>query len=185
VTSDGASSRLPTITARLAPEEKRRFVELAASRGVSESALAVMTLRALLATSGSPAPETSGASQRRPATDRITIRLRPGDGAAVNARAARRRTKASTYVAALVRAHLAANPPLLADELAAFKEAAAHLSGIGGALALIARRGAQGGPLPPDLREELAQTRAAIAVLERRTCALAGAALQTWESRYG
>ena len=48
VTSDRASSRLPTITVRLSPEEKRQFAELAASRGLSECALAVVTLRALL-----------------------------------------------------------------------------------------------------------------------------------------
>lgn len=48
VTSDRSRSRLPTITVRLSPEEKRQFTELAAGRGLSECALAVVTLRALL-----------------------------------------------------------------------------------------------------------------------------------------
>lgn len=46
-------------------------------------------------------------------------------------------------------------------------------------LGQIAGRGARGGPLPPDLRQELTQTLTAIAVLEQRTCAPVGAALQT------
>ena len=77
VTSDGAPSRLPTITVRLSPEEKRRFAELAASRGVSECALAVGALRALLIPGTSSTVNVPSATAREAATDRITIRLRP------------------------------------------------------------------------------------------------------------
>src|SRR6185437_10218798 len=91
VISDRARSRLPTITVRLPPEEKRQFAELAASRGLSECALAVATLRALLTPGTFSALNILSASRRDAATDRITIRLRPGDGAALEARAVRRR----------------------------------------------------------------------------------------------
>lgn len=93
--------------------------------------------------------------------------------------------KAATYLAALVRAHVAASPPLAADELAVLKQAVAVLTGVGGALAQIARRGAQGGLLAPEIRQELTHARAAVAALERRTSGLARAALHSWESRYG
>src|SRR6185437_14974496 len=115
-TRDGARSRLPTITVRLSPEDKRRFTELAASRGLSECALAVLALRALLIPGTSSVLDIPIASLREAATDRITIRLRPGDGAALDARAARRRMKTSTYLAALVGSHIAGEAVLTTDE---------------------------------------------------------------------
>jgi hypothetical protein len=93
------------------------------SRGISESALALIALRALLS-SNAPAPNVpQSAGTREPATDRITIRLRPGDGRAIHERAARRGFKPSAYIAALVRAHVARNPPLPSNELAIRKRA--------------------------------------------------------------
>ena len=184
VTSDRTRSRLPTITVRLSPEEKQRFAELAASRGLSECALAVATLRALLAPGTSSAVNIPSASHREVATDRITIRLRPGDGAALEARAARRRMKTSTYLSALARSHIAANMVLTADELQTVKQAVVVLAGIGRVLSRIARCGSQKGSLPPEVRQALAQTRSIVATVEQRTSDLARAALRSWESRY-
>lgn len=184
VTSDRAKSRLPTITVRLSPEEKRRFAELAACRGLSECALAVATLRALLTPSTSSALNIPIASRREAATDRITIRLRAGDGTALEARAARRRMKTSTYLAALVRSHIAADTVLTAHELETVKQAVVVLAGVGRILSRIARCGSQGGALSPEVRQALAQTRSVVAAVEQRTSDLARAALRSWESRY-
>jgi hypothetical protein len=184
VTSDRASSRLPTITVRLMPEEKRRFAELAASRGLSECALAVITLRALLAPDTSSVLNIPNASRREAATDRITVRLRPGDGAALDARAARRRMKASTYLATLVRSHIAADTVFTADELETVKQAVIVLAGVGRVLSRIARCGTQEGSLSPEVRQALTQTRSVVATIEQRTSDLARAALRSWESRY-
>ena len=185
VTSDGARSRLPTITVRLSPEEKRRFAELAAYRGLSECALAVATLRALLTPGGaSSVLNVPIASRREGATDRITIRLRPGDGAALEARAARRRMKTSTYLAALVRSHIAADTVLTAHELETVKQAVVVLAGVGRVLSRIARCGSQGAALSPEVRQSLAQTRSVVAAVEQRVSHLARAVLRSWESRY-
>jgi len=184
VTSDRARSRLPTITVRLSPEEKRRFAELAASRGLSECALAVVTLRALLIPGTSSVRDIPKASPREAATDRITIRLRPGDGAALEARAARRRMKTSTYLAALVRSHIAADTVLTANELETVKQAVIVLAGVGRVLSRIARCGSQEGSLSSEARQALAQTRSVVAAVEQRTIDLARAALRSWESRY-
>ena len=184
VTSARARSRLPTITVRLTPEEKQRFAELAASRGLSECALAVATLRGLLTPSTSSALNIPIASRREAATDRITIRLRPGDGAALEARAARRRMKTSTYLAALVRSHIAADAVLTANELETVKQAVIVLAGVGRVLSRIARCGSQGGSLSPEVRQALAQTRSVVAAVEQRTSDLARATLRSWESRY-
>lgn len=155
--TSGPRSRLPTLTVRLTPEEKGRFVELAASHGLSESALALVAIRAVLAPGGAAVLNIPTAPLRGPATDRITIRLRPGDGAALDARAAQRGVKASTYLAALVRAHLGASPILTADELHTVKQAVVVLAGVGRVLSRIARSGAQGSPIPAEVRQALAR----------------------------
>jgi hypothetical protein len=105
-----------------------------------------------------------------PALDRITIRLRPGDRLAIRNRAAERRMKDSAYIAALVRGHVAANPPLATHELAAFKAAVSVLAAFGRSLAR-------------DLQQDLSRTRALVSDVERSMHEFARAALVTWESR--
>jgi hypothetical protein len=109
--NDGAlKSTAPTITARPTPEEKRLFASVAVQQQMSETTLALIAIRALLESQSPdlpPNPSSSG-----PALDRITIRLRPGDRLAIRRRASERHMKDSGYIAALVRGHVAANPPL-------------------------------------------------------------------------
>ena len=76
--------------------------------------------------------------------DRITIRLRPGDRLAIRHRAAERRMKDSAYIAALVRGHVAANPPLANHELSAFKAAVSLLAGFSRLFARTAPRSRTG-----------------------------------------
>ena len=155
-----------------------RFAILAADSGLSESALALKAIRMVLKPDAAPARTAAAAPAREPATDRITIRLRPGDGEAIARRASQRGMKASTYLAALVRAHVAASPPLAAHELSALKQGVVVLAAIGRVLAQIARA-----PSAGMMREDLQRTRAAVAALEQRTHDLAKAALISWESR--
>ena len=172
----------PSITARPSPEEKDRFAVLARSRGLSESALALSAIRAVInRDSGCLDPYATG--PRTTATDRITIRLRPGDGQAIARRAAEREMRPSAYLAALVRAHVAVNPPLAANELAALKRSVVLLARLGTLLAQTARHPALSGPRLDDLRENMARTRAAVAALEQGTHELVRAALISWESR--
>ena len=180
--SDGAlKSTAPSITARPTPQEKRSFAEVAAKLGVSESTLALIAIHTLLDSDVPDLPPR--ASNSDPAVDRITIRLRPGDRLAIRQRAAERRMKDSAYIAALVRGHVVANPPLATQELAAFKAAVSLLAGFGRLLARTAREAAQAGVLPRDLQQDLSRTRALVADIERRMHEFAQAALVTWESR--
>ena len=91
--------------------------------------------------------------------------------------------KDSAYIAALVRGHVAANPPLAIHELAAFKMAVSALAGFGRLLARTAREASQVGILPRDLQQHLSRTRALVADVERRLHEFAQAALVSWESR--
>ena len=85
--------------------------------------------------------------------------------------------KPSAYLSALVRAHIAQNPTLPANELAALKLSIVVLAGLGRLLARQAKT-------PAGIaRDDLQRARDCIAELERRTHALAKAALVSWESR--
>jgi hypothetical protein len=180
--NDGASkATAPSITARPTPQEKRSFAEVAAKLRVSESTLALIAIRTLLDSQPPDLPPRTSSSN--PAVDRITIRLRPGDRLAIRHRAAERRMKDSAYIAALVRGHLAANPPLTTHELAAFKLAVSALVDCGRFLARTAREAAQAGVLPRDLQQDLSRSRALVSDVERRMHEFAQAALVTWESR--
>jgi hypothetical protein len=178
-----SKATLPSITARPSLEEKRLFSELAATRQMSESALALCAIRVLLHS------ELPGLPRRNlptgPAVDRITIRLRPGDRLPIQRRASERRMKDSAYIAALVRGHVGANPPLTTHELAAFKTAVSLLARFGRLLAQTTREASQAGVLPSDLRQYLGHTRTLIADLERRTHEFVRTALVAWEGRIG
>jgi hypothetical protein len=179
---DGVSkATAASITARPMLHEKRLFAAIAAMRQVSESTLALIAIRALLDLNVPDLP--ASASSCGPALDRITIRLRPGDRIAIRHRAAERRMKESAYIAALVRGHVAAYPPLANHELAAFKTAVSILASFGRILARTAREAAQAGVLTRDLQQDLTHSRALVADVERGMHEFARAALVTWESR--
>ena len=157
------------------------FAAVAAQRQISESTLALIAIRAWLDSQSPdlpPSPSSTG-----PALDRITIRLRPGDRLAIRHRASERRMKDSGYIAALVRGHVAANPPLPTHELAAFKAAVSVLAGLGRLLARTVREAAQTGGPTRDLQQEISHSRALVSEVERRMHEFARAALISWESR--
>ncbi len=170
---------LPSITARPSANEKERFVALAARAGISESALALIAIRDVLDPDAEPIGESEASPALGPATDRITIRLRPGDGVSIARRATQRGMRPSAYIAALVRAHVARNPPWPENELATLKQSVVVLAGLGRLLAQAAKSA------PGIARDDLQRTRAAVAALEQRTHDLARAALISWESSSG
>jgi len=176
---------LLSITARASAAEKARFTTLARTTGISESRLALIAIRAFVGEDGrTQGPVHNPTAESIRATDRITIRLRPGDGAVIARRAAERDMKASTYLAAMARAHIATNPPLSANELAALKHSIIALSAVGTLLAQSARNPTLRGPGFEDVRQTLNRMHVAVAALEQRTHDFAKAALIAWESRF-
>jgi hypothetical protein len=175
-----------SITARPSPAEKARFSTLAHAAGISESRLALLAIRAFVDGEGGTQgdPECATAAERVRATDRITIRLRPGDGAVIARRARERGVKTATYLAAMARAHIAADPPLFAQELAALKQSIAILAGLGTLLGQNLRSPTASVARTEELRQVLSRTRAAVAALEQRTHDFTKAALMAWESRF-
>ena len=172
-----------SITVRPKPEDKARFKLLAQHVGLSESALALNAIRALLERDDEwLRRQPPFAPEHVAATDRITIRLRPGDGLAVIRRATERGFKPATYISALVRAHITANPPLPSREVSALKMSISVLAGLGTVLANTSRHGIPSGPQGEIYREALRCTRGEIAALEQRIVDLAKAALIAWET---
>jgi hypothetical protein len=163
--------------------EKMRFRALALRSGMSESALALVAIRSLLGPDAKTSKTTATSMEHLAATDRITIRLRPGDGAVIARRAAARGMKTSGYLSALVRAHVRGNPPLPHAELAALKSSVTVLAGLGQVFARLARSSALTDMDGDALRKDIAQARVVLAGLEQQTHDIAKAALIAWESR--
>jgi hypothetical protein len=84
--------------------------------------------------------------------------------------------KASTYLAALVRAHVACDPPLTTAEVIALKQSVAVLARLG---AVLVRAAGNPSGLPAHALED---TRHALASLEQSVLALARAAIVSWET---
>ena len=93
--------------------------------------------------------------------------------------------KPSAYLAGLVRAHMALDPPLATTELAALKQAVANLAGIGSQLALL-RAGLQDNSrTPAEVRAGVERVQRSVEAVEDRVHDMALAARQAWESHYG
>jgi hypothetical protein len=122
----GTSAHLSTWTTI---ETKQRFSTAASHLGLSESALLRRLVLQLLATAAE-APLPLAAPDRAPDA-RITVRLIHKDRALLRERAAARAMPASTYVSALVRAHLRSLTPLPDRELSALKAMTAELAALG------------------------------------------------------
>jgi predicted DNA binding CopG/RHH family protein len=179
-----APCSVPSITVRPSPEVKACFKLLAQHVGLSESALALNAICALLDRDEEWLRRQSPLNlEHVAATDRITIRLRPGDGLAVIRRASERGVRPATYISALVRAHITADPPLTSAELNALKLSISVLAGLGTVLANTSRQGIPSGAQGEVYREAIRRTRGEIAALEQRIVDLTRAAMIAWETR--
>ena len=159
-----------------------RFKLLAQHVGLSEATLALNAIRVLLERDEQWLRRQPLNLEHVAASDRITIRLRPGDGLAVIRRATERGVKPATYISALVRAHITANPPLPSAEVNALKMSIGVLAGLGTVLADTSRHGIPSGPQGEVYREAIRRTRGEIAALEQRIVDLTKAALIAWET---
>lgn len=174
---------LETITVRLSAAEKQRFRVIAASRGMSEARLGLIAIRSLL--DDAVIPRSSTATAVEPASERITIRLRPGDRQCIRTRAAERGMKDAGYLAALVRAHVLANPPLPAAEMRALKASVAALVQAIANLSANARELARTPEYVDTLWDDLRKTRARVVALEAQFHAYTKAAIIAWEATSG
>lgn len=170
-----------SITAWPSPDQKAGFAALAHSRGLSQSKLLGLLIEALLARS----PMAQAAGQVQPESserDRITIRLRPGDGKLLRSRAQRRRMNYTTYVAALIRAHVRADPPMPLEELSVLERCLAEVSAISRSLSQLARAAREGQDADSGQQPELGSVRKAVEELRQALREVVKANRISWES---
>src|SRR6185436_3747714 len=99
----GKPHRRQQIATWASPDRKTQFAALAASQGLSESRMLGLLIESVLSSNSAEARSDVDAPQYGD-RDRITIRLRAGDGALLRLRAHARGMSYSTYAAALIRA---------------------------------------------------------------------------------
>jgi hypothetical protein len=170
-----------SITAWPTRDQKAGFAALALSRGLSESKLLGLLIDSVLERN---AVHEAGDERHREAEegDRITLRLRPGDGRCLRLRAQRRGMKYTTYAAALIRAHVRLDPPMPLEELARIERGLAEISAIGRRLNQIAGAVREGQCLD-SLRVELAAVLPAVAELRQALREVVKVNRISWESR--
>jgi predicted DNA binding CopG/RHH family protein len=169
-----------SITAWPTPDQKAGFAALALSRGLSESKLLRLLIDSVL--ERNPVDEArddrNGEAEEG---DRITLRLRSGDGKWLRLRARRRGMKYTTYAAALIRAHVRVDPPMPLEELARLERGLAEVSALGRNLSQIARRISEGQSVDP-LRLELTAVLDAVEELRQALRELVRVNRISWES---
>lgn len=169
------------IAAWATPDRKGQFSALAASRGLSESKLLGLLIDSVLERNpvdpvGDERHDEAGEG------DRITLRLRPGDGKWLRLRAQRRGMKYTTYTAALIRAHVRVDPPMPFEELGRLERSLADVSALGRTLSQIARGMSEGQGVDPGLRVELPAVLQAVEELRQALREVVKVNRISWES---
>ena len=142
-----SAPRTVVVGTRTSNETKARFAALAAQQGLTESALLALLIDKVLAanTASELLKPIDRTRDEACASERLTLRLRPGDRAAADAKAAARRMKTSSYLTMLVRTHVRGVPVMPPAELDDLKSVAGHLAALGRQLRTIsASTGVQG-----------------------------------------
>lgn len=167
---------------RVARSTKIAFSELSRCRSLSESAALRQLVETALNAAGvsipRPAPQTVS-----PRAARLIVRLLPDDQRLLRERSVARGLPPSTYVSALVRAHLHLLAPLPTEELAALKRVTAELGTVGRNLNQIAQGANQGRVTGPS-REDLRALLRACEGLRTHVTGLIEKNLRSWEAGY-
>jgi hypothetical protein len=135
-------------------ELKSRFAALAASRGISDSALLKQLVELAVVRA---APELA-VTERLAAVARdarITVRLVPADRLLLRERAAARGMRAASYVSTLTRAHLRSLSPLPDREIEAMQAITSQLSAMARNIRTIALTSPSAGLTPDHTRTML------------------------------
>lgn len=169
------------ISAWVTPAKHGAFHALATGRGLSCSKLLLLLIDCAL--TDNPSTDVDATATTREvasASQRITIRLRPEDAGAIARRAAHRSMKPATYLAVLVRAHAAANPPMPRSEIEELKRAVAALSAVGRNLNQLVQAAHRGHGVDAETRRLLTPIVGGVEKVRQAVKAHAAANLASW-----
>lgn len=171
---------------RVPAGKKAQFAALAAAQGLSQARLLAQLIDHVLDLPSTPPDPTSSCGPGR-CTDRVTLRLRPGDRDLVTVRAAARGMKTSTYLVALVHAHVRGEAPLPVHEINWLKACVGELSAL--VRTLQSLRSASGVPASagPDgaVDDLLLQSLRSADQIRQAMADLVRANLVSWEGGHG
>jgi hypothetical protein len=141
------------IAARVPPDTKARFRNLAEQQQMTESGMLKRLVDSAVGCAGEIDADALRPSGRRLRGARTTVRLHPDDKLILRERAASRQMAVATYISVLVRAHLRNLSPLPKAELMALKQSVAEIGAIGRNLNQLTRLAhwGMGGPTREDL----------------------------------
>lgn len=168
----------PLLATRSTPERNARFAALAASQGKSVSAL----LDQLIDTVLEEPPSTSVMEVCENRSERVSLRLRPGDSALLKARAATRGMKPASYVVMLLHAHLRREGPVPTVELNVLKRCVNELSAIGRNLNQLTRASNSGEYCDLAMLNNLQSVQREVAELRAGVVAYVRQNLMSWEA---
>lgn len=160
-----------------------RFSALARGRDVSVACLLGELVDDALDAAGEA--QVASLESREPRRGYLTVRLRPGDLRLIGLHAAARRMKPSSYIAALVRAHLVEDPPVPSAELAALERATAELSAVGRNLNQVTRVINAGARVPSDTAAMARELSALVEAVRAEIKNYIRVAVASWEAPLG
>lgn len=182
---EAPSKRVLSITARPTPEQKKRFAAIAKAKGMSEQKLAGIVLEWFLNRYDLQENIWRHDRPEIASTDRLTIRLRPGDRQQLDLQCGHRHIKPSAYVASLVRAHLRGSTPVPAAELAVLKQAVSQLAATNRGLTQLVKLLNERAVPSEVVSAELDRTYYAVRDLEKTVHDFVLAANAAWETNRG
>jgi len=173
------------LSVRASLETKAHFAALAARQGLTESALLALLVEKIVAqnpTAGATKATTSENVYAGRANDRLTLRLRPGDRALADARAAARRMKTASYLAMLVRRHVRGMPVMPPAEVDVLKVVAGQLGLLGRQLRALKSGPTSGVENASDLAALMAEVGHAVESARESVAAVVRMNLVSWEA---
>jgi hypothetical protein len=173
------TTRSTHLSTWISEDLKQRFAALAASRGISDSALLKRLVEVAVIGTTPEFALTARPVEARGA--RITIRLLPGDRLLLRERAAARGMRVASYVSTLTRAHLRSLSPLPDREMEALQAIAMQLASMGRNIRTIALT-APAARLTPDHTRTMLRLCEAVRDYIR---SILRANIRSWESGHG
>ena len=169
---------------RTSRETKAQFAALAAQQGLTESALLAHVVDQVVAVNAvaNDRPLADEPAGPRRSNERVTLRLRRGDRALAEVKAASKRMKTSTYLAMLVHTHVRGSPAIAPAEVEELRCMAGQLAALGRQLRTFAIEGRGRPASETSLPQLLTEVGSTVESVREVVAAVVRENLKSWEA---